>query len=389
MVGSLFPKTICMFKKMSLIICYLFPVLLCMACGGDGSDNGSDLNTITLGSNSLNFNCGAEAQTVSIATNHEWAATASDAWISVNPKYSTDQNTELTISVQANTKHDGREGSVTLVAGTARASIAVAQAGDATAPDPSVITCPLPGYSLVWHDEFDEGVVLGDDWTHEVQNAGWVNNELQNYVAGSADGKRVTELVDGKLNIHCFKGSDRKVYSGRVYAKVNSGWKYGYFEARILLPKGKGTWPAFWMMPVGNDWNTNPWPMCGEIDIMEEVGVVPNEVSSSIHTQDYNHTKGTQKTHAMTIDKAEGEFHVYALEWTEDAITTYVDGEVQLAVTKQQLGTGHNQWPFHYAFYPILNLAWGGDWGGMNGVDESALPITMKVDYLRVFQKKD
>ena len=75
-----------------------------------------------------------------------------------------------------------------------------------------------------------------------------------------------------------------KIYSGRVYAKVNTvGWEYGYFEARIMLPEGKGTWPAFWMMPVGNvDWNTNPWPMCGEIDIMEEVGVVPNEVSSSL-----------------------------------------------------------------------------------------------------------
>ena len=169
---------------------------------------------------------------------------------------------------------------------------------------------------------------------------------------------------------------------------MNTGWEYGYFEARIMLPEGKGTWPAFWMMPVGNDWNTNPWPMCGEIDIMEEVGVVPNEVSSSIHTQDYNHTIGTQKTHAMTIEQAEGEFHLYALEWTEDAITTYVDGKVQLAVTKQQLGAGHNQWPFHYAFYPILNLAWGGDWGGMNGVDESALPVTMKVEYVRVFQKK-
>ena len=141
------------------------------------------------------------------------------------------------------------------------------------------------------------------------------------------------------------------------------------------------------MMPVGNDWNTNPWPMCGEIDIMEEVGCVPNEVSSSIHTQDYNHTKNTQKTHAMTIAKAEGEYHVYALEWTEDAITTYVDGKVQLAVKKSALGSGHNQWPFHYAFYPILNLAWGGDWGGMKGVDESALPVTMSVDYIRVFQK--
>lgn len=142
------------------------------------------------------------------------------------------------------------------------------------------------------------------------------------------------------------------------------------------------------MMPVGNDWSTNPWPMCGEIDIMEEVGCVPNEVSSSLHTQDYNHTKGTQKTHAMTIADAEGAFHVYALEWEPGKITTYVDGKVQLAVTREQMGSDHNQWPFHYAFYPILNLAWGGMWGGLNGVDDRALPVTMEVDYIRVFQKK-
>ena len=194
--------------------------------------------------------------------------------------------------------------------------------------------------------------------------------------------------MDGKLNINCFKGSDGKIYSGRVYAKVNTGWEYGYFEARIMLPEGKGTWPAFWMMPVGNDWNTNPWPMCGEIDIMEEVGVVPNEVSSSIHTQDYNHTIGTQKTHAMTIEQAEGEFHSLCFR-VDRRCHHYIRGwQGTVGCYQATIGAGHNQWPFHYAFYPILNLAWGGDWGGMNGVDESALPVTMKVDYVRVFQKK-
>lgn len=142
------------------------------------------------------------------------------------------------------------------------------------------------------------------------------------------------------------------------------------------------------MMPVGNDWNTNPWPQCGEIDIMEEVGADPNQVSSSLHTQNYNHTKGTQKTHAMNCPGAEEEFHVYALEWTEDFINTYVDGKLQLSATKSSMGADHDSWPFHYAFYPILNLAWGGDWGGYKGVDDSALPVTMQIDYLRVFQKK-
>lgn len=195
-------------------------------------------------------------------------------------------------------------------------------------------------------------------------------------------------MKDGFLHINCFKGSDGKIYSGRMNAKPSTGWLYGYFEARLMLPKGKGTWPAFWMMPCNVDWNTNPWPHCGEIDIMEEVGADPNQVSSSLHTGKYNHTLGTQKTHAMNCPGAEDEFHTYALEWTEDGITTYVDGKVQLKVTKSEMGTDHESWPFHYAFYPILNLAWGGDWGGYKGVDESALPVTMKVDYVRVFQKK-
>lgn len=329
-----------------------------------------------------------ESVLVGVACIGDYSARPNESWITVEKvrgvTIGTVTDTDgIRITTSANTSMESRTGTVDVVSGEEKLTITVIQN---SAEDTNINT--PEGYRLVWNDEFNSGTTLGSDWTHEVQGPGWVNNELQTYVNGQADGKRVTELVDGRLHINCFKGSDGKIYSGRVYAKVNQGWTYGYFEARIKLPSGKGTWPAFWMMPVGNDWNTNPWPMCGEIDIMEEVGVVPNEVSSSIHTQDYNHTKGTQKTHAMTIDRAEGEFHVYALEWTEDKITTYVDGKVQLAVTKAGLGSGHNQWPFHYAFYPILNLAWGGSWGGMNGVDNNALPVTMEVDYVRVFQKK-
>ena len=118
------------------------------------------------------------------------------------------------------------------------------------------------GYSLVWHDEFDNGTELNpEDWTHEVQRSGWVNHELQNYVDHkSPEGNPVTEIKDGTLRIHCFM-ENGKIYSGRVYAHVSEGWQYGYIEASIKLPAGKGTWPAFWMMPVGNDWRTNPWPM--------------------------------------------------------------------------------------------------------------------------------
>ena len=354
-------------------------------CGGSDGDDPQPTVSITVSQESISVPDAGGTYTISVTTTgKEWNAYADQDFITVEAKNTVAQSGTLTVTVPANPTTSARTGSVTVMSGIARKSINVTQA----AAEKSAYNAP-EGYTLVWQDEFDSGLELNqNDWTHEVKNAGWVNNELQNYLNHKTpEGALVTQIKNGALHITALK-ENGKVYSGRVYAHVNEGWQYGYFEASIKLPKGKGTWPAFWMMPVGNDWNTNPWPMCGEIDIMEEVGCVPNEVSSSIHTQDYNHTKNTQKTHAMTISKAEGEFHTYALLWTADEITTYVDGVVQLHVTKTALGSGHNQWPFHYAFYPIFNLAWGGDWGGMKGVDDSALPCTMEVDYVRVFQKK-
>ena len=244
-------------------------------------------------------------------------------------------------------------------------------------------SCPLPDYKLVWHDEFSTRTLSTARWTYQTADAGWVNNELQTYVnAKSPKGGRVTECSDGTLKIYTFKEGD-KVYSARLYGNKTLGFKYGYIEARIKLPKGKGTWPAWWMMPV----SSSAWPGCGEIDIMEEVGVDANVVSSSIHCQAYNHPNNTQKTHAMTCVGAEDGFHIYALEWTEDYIRTYVDGTEQLYFENDKTGN-NDTWPFNKAFYPILNVAWGGDWGGYAGVDESALPLTMEVDYVRVWRKQ-
>ena len=239
------------------------------------------------------------------------------------------------------------------------------------------------GYALVWNDEFDSGPELNAlDWTHEVKSAGWMNHELQNYVNHKTpDGKLVTEVKDGILRITALK-ENGKIYSGRVYAKLKTGWTYGYIEASIKLPKGKGTWPAFRMMPV----NFRSWPADGEIVIMEEVGYHPDYVSSSLHANAHVHSNNTQVTHEMRCEGAEGEFHTYAIKWTHENITTYVDGKVQLSYDNR--GLGRDDWPYDDPFYVIFNLAWGGDWGGAQGVDESALPVTMEVDYIRVFQKR-
>ena len=315
-----------------------------------------------------------------ITSNGDWMITSDSNWLKASPDHGTKGETEVTVSVTANEGDDTRNGILNLICGDSDSKISVSQLNyEVEAPE---------GYSLVWCDEFNVDGKPGSDWVIENQSAGWVNNELQTYTSREVDGKLTLEVKDGYLHVNCFKGSDGKIYSGRMNAKPGTGWTYGYIEASINLPSGKGTWPAFWMMPSNVDWSSNPWPFCGEIDIMEEVGVDANRVSSSLHTGNYNHTKGTQKTHEMYLAGAEGEFHTYAVEWTEDAITTYVDGNVQLKATKAEMGNDHASWPFHYAFYPIVNLAWGGDWGGYAGVNEAALPVTMLVDYVRVFQKR-
>ncbi len=365
-------------KNMFNTLLLSLAVALC-GCGGSDSDDPQPAVSITVSQERIDVPATGGTYTVSITTTgKEWNAYADQDFIAVDAKNTVAQSGTLTVTVGANPTTSVRSGNVTVMSGAARRTIEVSQAAAAQ----SAYNAP-EGYQLVWQDEFDKGSELNaDDWTHEVKNSGWVNNELQNYVNHKTpEGSLVTEVRNGKLRITALK-ENGKVYSGRVYAKVRQGWQYGYIEASIKLPKGKGTWPAFWMMPV----NFRSWPADGEIDIMEEVGYHPNYVSSSLHANAHVHSNGTQVTHEMRCDGAEDEFHTYAILWTAKNITTYVDGKVQLSYDNR--GLGRDDWPYDDPFYVILNLAWGGDWGGAQGVDENALPATMEIDYVRVFQKK-
>ena len=360
------------------VLCALAVAL--WGCGGGNEDDPQPAAvSITLSQESVSVPAEGGTYDITVTTTgKEWGAYSNEDFITLETKNTAAQSGTLTVKVPANPAVESRTGTVIVMSGTARKNITVSQA----AAQQSAYNAP-DGYSLVWNDEFDSGTELNAaDWTHEVKPSGWVNHELQNYVNHKTpEGRLVTEVRNGKLRITALK-ENGKIYSGRVYAKVNSGWTYGYIEASIKLPKGKGTWPAFWMMPV----NFHSWPADGEIDIMEEVGYHPNYVSSSLHANAHVHSNGTQVTHEMLCEGAEDDFHTYAILWTAQNITTYVDGKLQLSYNNR--GLGRDDWPYEDPFYVILNLAWGGDWGGAQGVDESALPATMEVDYVRVFQKK-
>jgi len=348
------------------------------ACSSDSGGDEPEKAGLSVSKEAVTLEARGGQVVLTVSSSREWGAATTADWLTLDRTSGFKGETQLTVSAAQNPNTSEREATLTLMSGADRKYVRLTQ----KAADKPLYNAP-EGYELVWHDEFDSGTELNPtDWTHEVQGAGWVNHELQNYVDHKTPGgAAVTQVAGGVLRINCLK-ENGKVYSGRVYAHVGQGWQYAYIEASIKLPKGKGTWPAFWMMPV----NFRSWPADGEIDIMEEVGVNPNYVSSSLHANSHVHSNGTQVTHEMYCEGAESDFHTYAILWTQRNITTYVDGKQQLSYDNR--GLGHDDWPYDAPFYLILNLAWGGDWGGMNGVNEGALPCTMEVDYVRVFQKR-
>lgn len=360
---------------------YPWALCLCafMACGG--SDHPEDTVNITYEPKELSTDYQEATLYLDVTCQNEWLVYSDESWISCS-KNTTSTSGNVAVTVAANSSYSDREGTVVVKSGTTREYISVSQTGRPEIPvDPS-ITVP-DGYKLVWQDEFDDASLSMPDesiWWYEVWGPGYVNNELQRYVKGKQGDDVTAEVSDGTLKIHAIKAGD-EVISARI--NTIESWKYGYFEARLKLPVGKGTWPAFWMMPK----NYTAWPDDGEIDIMEEVGYNPNYVSSSVHCKAYYHSIGTQKTKEILVPTAQEEFHVYALEWTENYIRTYVDGKELFYFANDNAGN-KDTWPFNAAFYLKLNLAWGGDWGGAQGVDESILPATYEIDYVRVFQKE-
>jgi beta-glucanase (GH16 family) len=235
---------------------------------------------------------------------------------------------------------------------------------------------------LVWSDEFEApGLPNPARWSYDVGGDGWGNNELQFYTRGRPENARVD---DGVLIIEARRESwDSKSYtSARLVTKGRGDWTYGRIEARARLPHGRGSWPAIWMLATTG--RQMKWPDVGESDIMEHVGFDPGVVHASAHTKRFHHSIGTQKTGRTVVENAQSAFRVYAVEWDASRIRWFVDDREYFSFANE--GTGKDVWPFDGPFHLVLNIAVGGTWGGQKGVDDTAFPMRMELDYVRVFQ---
>jgi len=236
-------------------------------------------------------------------------------------------------------------------------------------------------YALVWHDEFDgTGVLDPARWTYQTGAGGWGNQELQYYTGGAN-----ATVAGGVLTITARREAvgGAAYTSARVVTEGLAAWRYGVVEVRAKVPRGVGTWPAIWMMPAGAVYGQ--WPLSGEIDIMEHVGFDQDTIVAAVHTGAYNGMAGTQKTASVVVPGASDDFHTYGLEWAPDRITVSVDGQPYFTYDKPP-GATTQEWPFDQDFYLIMNVAVGGTWGGAHGVDDSAFPAGLVVDYVRVYR---
>ena len=241
-------------------------------------------------------------------------------------------------------------------------------------------------YNLAWSDEFDyEGSLDDTKWGYDLgsENGGWGNNERQ-YYTNRLDNVSVD---NGQLTIKAKKESYNgyQYTSARIVTKNKADFTYGYFEVKAKLPYGIGTWPAIWLLPTDNVYGG--WPNSGEIDMMEMVGSRPNHVLGSIHTRDYNWYNGitVSKGGSTDVDTGITGFNTYGIEWTEDYISFYVNGESYYTFANNNSGD-YKQWPFDQDFHLILNIAMGGTLGGT--ISSTFVESSMVVDYVRVYKLK-
>ncbi len=254
---------------------------------------------------------------------------------------------------------------------------------------------------LLWSDEFNgkKGTLPSTKtWTREIGGGGWGNSERQFYTDKAAnasmDGAGRLVITANRISneygdlIGDVPGtedilnrcSECQFTSARMKTARNLSFQYGRIEARIKMPHGVGTWPAFWMLG-GDLLDGVPWPECGEIDIMEFRGDIPDRSTSAIHGPTTPPGSGLGAAF-LSYDSLSNGYHTYAIEWKKNSLTFIVDGRV--TGTYSSADTGSRGWVYNQKFFMILNLAMGGTYAG-EYIDPMVNQAQLHVDYIRFY----
>ncbi len=247
-------------------------------------------------------------------------------------------------------------------------------------------------WKLAWSDEFDSNEINSNHWRFDIGNGngGWGNRELEYYTSRPENAyvsNGLLHIVASSEKYHGFKYTSAKMKSSGLYFK-----RYGRFEFRARLPQGEGYWPALWLMPQDSAYGG--WSASGEIDIMENRGSNASTVLGTIHFGGMYPRHDQSHGAPFTFKNGDSvtNFHVYALEWTTNAIRWYVDDHLYETQTSWWSSSSRTNTavrnpypaPFDKPFYILMNLAVGGEFGG-NPDTNTVFPGEMQLDYVRVY----
>ena len=270
-----------------------------------------------------------------------------------------------------------------------------------SAISPVADAAPKKTLKLLWSDEFNgkKGTLPSPKtWSREIGGGGWGNSERQYYTDKAAnasmDGSGRLIITANRISNEYTEQvgevpgtedilnrcSECQFTSARMKTARKVGFMYGRVEARIKMPVGVGTWPAFWMLG-GDLIDGVPWPECGEIDIMEFRGDIPDRSTSAIHGPTTPKGAGLGAAF-MSYDSLSNDFHTYAIEWKKNSITFIVDGRVTGKYSSAD--TGSRGWVYNQKFFLILNLAMGGTYAG-EYIDPTLNQAQLSVDYIRFY----
>ncbi|QJX48879.1 glycoside hydrolase family 16 protein [Hymenobacter taeanensis] len=260
-----------------------------------------------------------------------------------------------------------------------------------TETKPQVIPAPAPALvnsearepnqytELKWSDDFDGSALDQTKWVYEQGASGWGNQELQNYT--NSPENVFTESGNLVIRAKQQTPGTNSYTSGRIITKGKQSFQFGRLDVRAKVPKGKGVWPAIWML--GSDIDQNNWPVCGEIDIMELRGSKPREMLSTMHygtgSADHRYTGTTER---LAYDLSD-DFHVFSVVRSQNLMRFYLDGREYYRFSNSDA----SPYPFNNPFFVILNLAIGGNFDG-NPDATTTFPQQMQVDYVRFYQYK-
>jgi Glycosyl hydrolases family 16 len=234
---------------------------------------------------------------------------------------------------------------------------------------------PATDYTnLVFSDEFNtDGAPDSSKWGYDLGTGnGWGNNEAQSYTSNS--GNVIVQGGNLRITAKAENVTGANYTSARLKSENKFEFTYGKIEFRAKMPTGGGTWPALWSL--GQNYATNTWPTCGEIDVMEHRGNSPNVIHGTCHYPGVS--PGAGNTGNVTITNAASAFHIYKAIWSPTSIKFYVDDVLFHTVNNS------SNLPFNSDFFLIMNVAMGGTFGG--AIDPSFTQSTMEVDYVRVYQ---